>query len=192
MYSRGPVYVQPFAPKKESVMLTVPTALVDNDYELFPEGAFMGVLSGAAQKEFDWGTILNVSLAKTSPLDEGGAETNGRTFTGRISLSHDGVSLFDITSVEGATFPLRKAAGLLAGLAEAVGAVERTNGSISLDLEDFVEALTGGVYEDQAVLFRVSHNSWETKDSAGEVVRDGSGSPVINTRDEFFQIGAAG
>jgi hypothetical protein len=167
-------------------MANVPNALVDNEYELFPEGTFIGKLTGAKTRTFDSGDqILNLSFGSTMPATEEDPETGGRAFTGRVQLKRQGLSILDIADFgPNVPFPLRRAGGLLAGMAEAVGAGVRGEDGVAVDLGEFIDALIEGDYENANAKFRVVHNSWTRDDPA-------TGQSVTTNRDEFLQIAPA-
>jgi len=168
-------------------MAHVPSALVDNEYELFPEGTFTGKLVGAKMRTFDSGDqILNISVGGTAAASDEDPDTGGRTFTGRVQLKRQNLSILDITTFgPNVPFPLRRAGGLLAGLAEAVGAGERGDAGVDVDLEDFIEDLMGGAFENAELLFEVTHNSWTRKDPSDPDKK------ITTVRDEFRQIAPA-
>lgn len=162
---------------------TVPTSLVDNEYELFPEGTFVGELASATRRDNDEGdrVSLRVSLANTRGLGGDAPETGGRTFSDDIVTVWDGISVAEVSdfSDDSLPYPLRLGAARLAGLAEACGAAQRGDNGVAVDFAAFVEALQEGEFEDREVAFEVNHRSYENND--GEEV----------TRDEFQRIGPA-
>lgn len=145
----------------------VPTSLVDNEYELFPAGTFVGKLSGATLRENSDGSrvSLRVSIGDTQPADEEQPDTNGRTFSGDVAVRWDGQSVTEIAdfSDDNLPFPLRLGAARLAGLAECVGAAERDTetGTVSTDFARLIEALQDGAFEGETVGFSVQHRSYE-------------------------------
>lgn len=164
----------------------VPTSLVDNEYELFPEGTFAGELASAERQEYDDGERITIraAFANTRGLGEDAPETNGRTFTGEIPVRHGGQSVTEIADFSNSEipFPLRLGAGWLAGLAEAVGAATRDEetGVVDVDFAEFLEALQDGEFKDREVAFEVRHRTYENND--GEEVET----------DDFRRIGPAG
>lgn len=163
------------------MLATIPTSLVDNEYELFPEGTFVGKLADAKTRTFDGGdAVINVSITDTEVV-EGDQDPGGRTFTGRITFTQGGLNVLEVSNFGDNTLPfgIRRAGGLLAGLAEAVGAVQRdpSGAPVALDLEAFVDSLLTGEYAAAPVRFTVTH--YTPKKSGSKA------------RDEFLRIGPA-
>lgn len=146
----------------------IPTALVDNAYEVFPKGTYVGRIDGAEVRDVkndgSWIT-LKLELSGISAVE--GTEDPGRTrFSSDLTISSDGTSLLEVTNWGDSNIPygVRKSAGLLAGLAEGLGVAERGPNGVSADLAQVVEALTEGQFKGEQVAFEVDHYSPKNSD----------------------------
>lgn len=163
---------------------SVPTTAVDNEYELFPEGTFVGELSGAELRERDDGRAdLQVSFSNTAPFSENDPDTGGRTFSGKIAVVRDGINVTDVGDFSDQDLPwaIRKAGALFGGLAEAVGAGQRDEetGQVYLDVAQLLGALQDGDFAGESAVFEVTHFSFTPDDEDDEI-----------TLDQFNRIGA--
>lgn len=158
----------------------VPTAVVDNTYEAFPEGYYNGKITGAElrdpNKDGSW-LVLKLATGDVTPK-EGTADPGRSAFSGDITIKTDGVDLFEIEDFtdRNIPYPVRLSAGLLAGLAESLGVGTRQNGAVEADLKALAEALIDGNFEGESIGFSVKH--WTPKGG--------------DTRDQFGSFGAAG
>ena len=162
--------------------IDIPTSIVDNDYEVFPVGKYNGTISGAKVRDPNgdgsW-VIAKVSVTDVTPR-EGTAEPARNAFSGDITLRNtdkDGnvVDVRDLDRITDKTpFPVRRAAGLLAGLGTAAGVADRTDGRVSVDLGQVAEALVNEQFNNQRIGFEVTH-----------YLKDGK------PRDQFTVIGPA-
>lgn len=158
----------------------VPTAIIDNTYEAFPEGHYNGKIVGAELRDPNRdGSWLILKLAAGDVTPKEGTPNPGRgAFSGDITLKSNGIDLFEIADFSDTSipYPIRLSAGLLAGLAEVLGVGDRSNGAVETDLKAFTTALLDGQFQGEAVGFSVKH--WSKAD----------GTP----RDQFGAFGAAG
>lgn len=160
----------------------IPTTLVDRTYDPFPPGTYKGEISGAEITTFDSGDAnLRLSVQNIQPLGEDTPDPDGRPFNGDIAVRRDGVGITEIAdfSDRDLNFGLRLGAGLLAGVAEAVGAGERGETSVSTDLSAVIDALTSGEWEGAEIGFEVQNRTYEDRNGKEQ------------TTDDFRRIGAA-
>lgn len=140
--------------------VSIPTALVDNTYENFPEGTYVGTIDGAEIRDVmndgSWIT-LKISVDGVSPI--GNTPEPGRQrFTGEVTLVTDGSDIRTLTDFGKDThFGLVRAAGLLAGLAEGLGVGERTPQGLQVDLDAVINGLADGQFAGEQVAFEVTH-----------------------------------
>lgn len=159
----------------------IPTSLVDNSYENFPEGTYMGAIDSAEVRDVkndgSWIT-LKIGLSDIKPF-EGTSDPGRSRFQAEITLTTDGVNLFEVTNWadKNVPFGIRKTAGLLAGLAEGLGVAQRTPAGVECDLEAVVDGLTTGQFAGERVGFEVVHYSPKNSDK---------------TYDQVNRFGAAG
>lgn len=151
---------------------SIPTNIVDNSYAVFPEGKYTGSLSGAEVRDpkgnGSWLT-LKVSLDEISPME--GTEDPGRTkFNGDITILTDGHDMREIADFSDRNLPyaLVKSAGLIGGMAEALGVASRENGRVDVDIPAVLEALTEGNFAGERVGFEVAHYSPKNSDKTYE------------------------
>lgn len=145
----------------------VPKAVVQNSYEAFPEGHYEGIISGAdvadPNNDQSW-LLLKLSVSDITPR-EGTADPGRSAFSGDITLRNtdrdtgDVIDVREISDLNGSTpFSIRRAAGLLSGVAAAVEVGDvADNGDVEVDLSQVAEALVDGDFEGQKVAFAVSH-----------------------------------
>ena len=140
---------------------SVPTAVVDNTYENFPQGNYDGEIREAELRDVNndgsWLT-LKVGVDNITPR-EGTANPGRDRFQSDITIRTDGVDLFEVTDFSNPDLPfgIRRAAGLLAGLGEGLGVAERTVEGVSVDLKAVAEALIDGKFKGERVGFEVTH-----------------------------------
>lgn len=146
---------------------TVPTGRIRNRYDPFPEGTYRGRIDETEVRDpnddGEW-LLVEVSVEDIEPVDE--TDDPGRdSFSDDLTVKTDGLHIADIEDFtqddlyEGRTFGLVRAAGLLAGLGEAVGATEIDDEEMeqSVDIEAILEALTSGEFDSEVVGFEVGH-----------------------------------
>jgi hypothetical protein len=140
----------------------IPTNIVDNVYEPFPEGTYKGRLADCKLVTNDDKTWagLEVSFVDNEPLND--SPEDARAFTDTITIRAKGKSITEVDSF--ATLPkeyfgLRLGSGLLAGLAEAFGAAVRTEDGVAVDLEDFISNLQSGAHKDKYAVFITRHRA---------------------------------
>jgi hypothetical protein len=146
--------------------------VVDNSYAVFPEGTYTGALSGAEvrdpKSDGSWLT-LKVSLDDITPMD--GTADPGRTkFNGDLTILTDGHDLREIEDFSNRDIPFSvvRSAGLIAGIAEALGVASRENGQVDVDIRQVLEALTEGNFAGERVAFEVTHYSPKNSDKTYE------------------------
>lgn len=159
----------------------VPGALIDNSYENFPKGFYDGDITGAEVRDPNGdGSWLTLKLSVDNITPKEGTADPGRTrFQGDITLRTDGVDLSEVEDFGNGDIPygVRKAGGLIAGIAEGLNVATRgDDGVLDVDLAAMVDALTSGDFEGERVGFEVSHYSPKTSDK---------------TYDQFNQFGPA-
>ena len=139
----------------------VPEAVVDNAYELMPTGNYDGAIVSAVirdpNNDGEWLT-LRVSIEGVTSRD-GTADTGRDRFQSDLTIRTDGVDLFEVEDFTNGEIPfgIRRAAGLLAGLAEGLGVESRADGAVEVDLRSVTEALIDGQFAGEQVAFEVSH-----------------------------------
>jgi hypothetical protein len=151
----------------------IPTTIVDNVYEPFPEGTYRGRLADCKLVTNDDKTWagLEVSFIDNEPLND--SPEDARAFTDTITIRAKGTSITEVTdfkTLPKELFGLRLGGGLLAGLAEAFGAAIRTEDGVALDLEDFISNLQSGSHKDKMAVFITRHRSRKYKNQQGEDV----------------------
>lgn len=140
---------------------SVPSTIVDNEYSLFPEGAYEGKIASAELRDpkgdGSW-KVLKVALEDVTPR-EGTADPGREKFQSDITIVNDGIDVLEVTDFASQEIPfqIRRAAGLLAGLGEALGVAERKNGVVHADLKAVAEALIGGEFKGEKISFEVTH-----------------------------------
>jgi|TARA_A100001037_G_scaffold91951_1_gene83355 hypothetical protein len=160
---------------------TIPTSLIDQSYETFPEGTYSGDIDSAAIRDPKGdGSWLTLKLGLDGVAPNEGTNDPGRTrFTGDITVATDGYDVREISdfSDRNVPFPVRRAGGLLAGLAEGLGIVQR-NGTnmVAVDVSQVLDALTEGNFSGERVAFEVTHYT----PASGK------------TREQFNQFGVSG
>lgn len=153
--------------------VSVPTNIVDNSYEIYPEGNYDGDIASASIRDVlgdgSWLT-LKVSLDGVTARD-GTADAGRDRFQSDITLRTDGTDLFEVENFANGEIPfgIRRAAGLLAGLAEGLSIEDRADGAVGVDLKEVAEALVDGEFEGERVSFQVSHY---TPKKEGSTARD--------------------
>lgn len=150
---------------------TIPKAVADNDIEPFPVGIFRGKLTEVSTYTNDEGTYgaVNLRFEDVTPLDEASNDPGNRPYTDRITImaqDEDG-NLLALPEIDDFTgdlpFGIRMGAGLLASLADALGAAERDEDrNVLVDIGAFLDALTSETFEGEEVSFQVTH--WTNKD----------------------------
>lgn len=139
---------------------SIPTAIVDNTYENFPEGTYVGSIDGAEIRDVkDDGSWITMKLSIGSITPADGTEDPGRKrFTGELTLVNDENDVRTMTNFgQGAHFGLVRTAGLLAGLAEGLGVAERTPQGVQVDLDAVISGLADGQFAGEQVAFEVTH-----------------------------------
>jgi hypothetical protein len=150
---------QPFSSLEDTLRASVPTSVIDNTYENFPQGTYDGDIGSAEIRDPNGdGSWLLLKLGLTTVAAAEGTGDPGRSaFTSDITLVTDGVDVRETDFSGKIPFPITRASGLLAGLAEGLGVATRTNGRVDIDLQSVVDALTGGEFSGERVGFQVSH-----------------------------------
>ena len=151
--------------------MRIPSNVVDNRPAPFPIGTFQGELGDTEER---WtpdqeSQFLRLSFVNNSAADDNTEDCGNRIMRDDLCLRYRGESLYDYEEVTGdMPFLLRRAAGLIGGLAVALGSVGRdASGGVDLDLAEFVADLQEGQYAGSEIRFNVEHNEWKPKD-AGE------------------------
>ena len=151
---------------------TVPSNIVDNSYEVFPEGNYEGALAGAEHRDVkgdgSWKT-LKIVTDNITPR-EGTGEPGRSKFQADITLTTDGVDIFEVEdfSSKDVPFGIVRSAGLLAGLAEGLNLGTRGPNGVEVDLKAVVEALIDGQFAGEKVSFQVSHYKPKNSDKVYE------------------------
>ena len=144
--------------------VSIPTSGIDNEYPAFPEGAYSGVIASADLRDPNgdgsWLT-LKVGLNEVTPR-EGTADPGRNRFQGDITIQTNGYNVFELENFNDVDFRIKKAADLLAGLAEGLGVVTRDGKQVDVDLREVAEALIDGQFEGEEVGFEVGH--WTPKE----------------------------
>lgn len=153
--------------------VSIPTSGIDNTYEAFPEGAYEGQIASASLRDPNndgsW-LVLKIGIDSIT-AKEGTSETTRDRFSGDITIQTDGVNLFEVENFGNGKIPftIKKAADLLAGLAEGLGVAGRDGGRVDVDLKEVAEALIDGQHEGDSVGFEVAN--WQPK-AEGSSLRD--------------------
>lgn len=160
--------------------LKVPKAVVDNDYQAFPEGLFKGKFafvkddSRGEQGSDDWRFGLRVAFTGLAPAVDGGPDVGARPFSGTIGVIRDGANLLEITSqeeIDALSFPLQRGLMLLTQLAVVVGAASRdAKGNVAVDLDTFVEDVRAHKYDGRNAGVEVTHWFPNGSDSAQDQI----------------------
>lgn len=159
--------------KEDILRVNVPTNIVDNSYEIYPEGNYDGDIASASIRDVlgdgSWLT-LKVSLDGVTARD-GTADASRDRFQSDLTIRTDGIDLFEVENFANGEIPfgIRRAAGLLAGLAEGLSIEGRESGQVGVDLKEVAEALVDGQFEGERVSFEVAHY---TPKKEGSTARD--------------------
>jgi hypothetical protein len=151
---------------------SIPTNVVDNSYAVFPEGTYTGALQSAEvrdpKSDGSWLT-LKVGLDTITPMD-GTTDPGRATFKGDFTIATDGHDLREIEDFSSREIPFSivRSAGLIAGMAEALGVANRENGQVDVDIRQVLEALTEGNFAGERVAFEVTHYSPKNSDKTYE------------------------
>lgn len=146
--------------------VSIPTSGIDNTYEAFPEGAYTGEIASAALRDpagdGSW-LVLKVGVNNIVPKD-GTADPGRNRFSGDITIQTDGVNLLEVEDFANGEVPftVKKAADLLAGLAEGLDVVSREDGRVEVDLREIFEGLIDGQFEGETVGFEIGN--WQPKE----------------------------
>lgn len=146
---------------------TIPASDVDNSYAVFPEGLYNGQIATAEIRDVkDGWQTLKIAVEEVTPRDETQPSPGRTKFQSDITLKTDGVSVFEVGDFSSPDLPfgIRKAAGLLAGLAEGLGVATRENGQVVADLKSVAEALVAGEFKGEKIGFEVKHYKPKGKD----------------------------
>lgn len=151
----------------------VPTQLVDNEYEAFPKGFYDGDIDSAEVRDpKDDGSWLTMEVGFASITPKEGTNDPGRSrFSNGITIYSEGVHVKDVEDFSNNDLPfgVRRAGGLLAGLAEGLGVATRDDdGYLDVDIEAVIDALTSGEFEGERVGFQVGHYSPKNSDKTYE------------------------
>lgn len=149
------------------VVLTVPKAVVDNQYVAFPKGTFSGEFNRVEDNERgtaggdDWRFSLRGMFRNLTPMDEETPEVGARPFRADMTIIWDNQSLVELVNSESIgdlPFQLSRGLGSLSQLAVAVGAAARDEkGNVSFDLETFIQDLRENKYNERPVIIEVGH-----------------------------------
>lgn len=147
---------------------SVPTSVVDNTYEVFPQGYYDGDIVEAEVRDPNGdGSWLTLKIRTENITPKEGTEDPGRSaFQSELTIKTDGIELFDVDNFNDRSIPfgLVRAAGALAGLAEGLGVATRENGAVDVDLRQVAEALAAGQFNGERVGFQVTHYSPKDSD----------------------------
>ncbi len=157
----------------------------------FPQGTFIGTLSDAKGEWYasDAKTApdtkdsyrIVVTLKEITPADDDSPQVGNRPCSQRIDVVRprpntqpkEIVSIVDVTEWNDTVpFGLQQSAALLRDLAISLGAATVTDEAVDFDLEQFLEALPGGVFKGQTVMFAVSQRTYDSKTE-----KDAKGNP---------------
>ncbi|KKL73638.1 hypothetical protein LCGC14_2072920, partial [marine sediment metagenome] len=141
-------------------MTNVATNIVDNVYEPFPEGTYMGSFADCDMKTSQDNSWAGLELSFTDVEPVGDSPEDGRPFKDTITIRVKDVSILeveDFSALPKEQFALRLGVGLLAGLAEAFGAATRTEDGVDVDLEGFLASLQDGSFRGLEASFITRH-----------------------------------
>lgn len=163
-------------------MGTIPNEVAFPKYEPFPEGTFKGSLAGASVTSGEGGTWarLDVTFTDVKSLN-GSIDVGKRPYKGNIPIKVRGTSLLEIddwTTLPDALFPLVVAARVLAGMALAFGAAEKTEDGVDVDLDSFITDLEDGAYENYETVFVTRHRERQVLTPSGEPALDENGEVI--------------
>lgn len=149
--------------------MKIPAAVTDNTPTPFPVGVYIGELADIEHRESteNGHVFLRMNFVSNNPADDNTGDPGNRILRDDACIRYAGESLFDYEEITDDTpFLLRRGAGLLSGLALAVGAVDRgPEGVVDIDLPSFVHDLEEGEYAGEKVKFQVEHNTYKKKDA---------------------------
>mgnify|MGYP006283097509 CR=1 FL=1 len=146
----------------------IPTGRIRNRYDPFPQGTYRGRLTEAEVRdptgEGEWLTI-EVTVEDIEPVGE--TDDPGRsTYSDDLTIQTDGLHVDDVEDFtnDEVPFGLVRTAGLLAGLGEAVGALEIDDGAVenAVDISPILSALNEGEFDGEIVGFEIGH--WTNND----------------------------
>jgi hypothetical protein len=150
---------------------SVPSTVVDNEYSLFPQGTYEGEIATAELRTPKEGwQVLKLAVENVAPR-EGTGDPGREKFQSDITILNEGVNVLEVAdfSDPDVPFQIKRAAGLLAGLGEALGVAERVNGVVHADLKQVAEALIAGEFKGNKIAFEVTHFQGK---KAGSKARD--------------------
>ena len=154
--------------------MKIPSNVVDNRPAPFPTGTFQGELGDTEER---WtpdqeSQFLRLSFVNNGAADDNSPDCGNRIMRDDVCLRYKGESLYDYEEItEEMPYLLRRAAGLLGGLAVAFEAIGRDDdsGDVDLDLAGFVADLQEGAYAGSETRFNVEHNEWKPKEGPPRV-----------------------
>lgn len=154
--------------------VTLPKSIVENAYEPFPAGTYMGVYAdcGIAKNQDGSWMALELTFVDNEPI--GDSPPDGRPFKDTITIRVKDQSILDFddfSALPKELFGLRLGAGLLAGLALAFGeATEDEDGNVEVDLDSFIDNLQNGSLQGRTAAFVTKQRTrkYEDKDTGEE------------------------
>lgn len=150
--------------------MKIPANVVDNRPTPFPVGVYVGELADVETREQQDGETVFIRLnwVNNTPADDNTEDPGNRIHREDLCIRYRGTSLFDYEEItEDMPFLLRRGAGLLGGLALAIGATERVqDGAVDFDLPSFVNDLREGEYQGHKAMFQIEHSTYKPKDAA--------------------------
>jgi hypothetical protein len=165
-------------------MLTVPKAVVDNEYSTFPEGVYLGEFqfiddSSNGEKGSDnWRFSLKVGFGNLKAANAETPDPGNRPFLSDIVVVWDGNSVVEVETAEeldALPYMAQRGVGYLSQLAVAVGASKRDeDGNVGVDLKPFVDEIRAHKYDGRPVAVKVEHfefpkGSKKYRDSIGAI-----------------------
>ncbi len=144
----------------------VPSAIVNNEYPVFPQGAYDGKITAAAVRDPNndgsW-VLIKLTVGDITPR-EGTADPGRDRFSGDITLRNTDQEgnvqdLRELSEFNGTThWSIQTGARLLAGLAAGLDVAEVDEaGNVNVDFSQVAEALIDGAFEGQRVGFEVNN-----------------------------------
>lgn len=155
-------------------MVSIPKYLADNERRPFPAGVWKGTIEEASTRWSEDGKNMTARVRLENMVNIENGEKASRAYSFALPVVSGGNSLVDVVDFddESVPFQLRRAGGLAASLALALGAATVSNGNVNVDLDRFLQDLCNGVYKGREVVVEIGHRTYTSKRTGNTVVDD--------------------
>jgi len=159
--------------------MKIPSHVAEGKSPPFPEGTFVGKLIEAKQEWYASDTKnapdkkdsarLTLTFKEITPVE--GPQVGARPLMQRLDIvrppkpGQTPISIVDVTEWDDSIpYGIRQSATLFSQLGLALGAASfDATGNVDVDLDEFITALSGGVFTNREVLFTVEQRSYDSK-----------------------------